>query len=544
MDPLMLQDIALILVCGSIVLFFCRFLKIPFAIGFLLTGVMTSNQGLHLISYEGTIQTFADVGVILLLFSIGMELSIPHIKAFRKDFFLGGLLQVTLTTLVGIGIGVLVGRPWGESIFLGWIISLSSTAIVGKVLSTKMELDTPQGIMAFAICVFQDVITIPMILLTPYLAHPETPLNLSWLTFLQHLALLFFFTWGAVKFLPTLFSLSFKPASHELFLTMVLAVCFGTSWIAHEAGLPLPIGAFLAGLFLANVEHRHQAISDITALKEIFLGAFFLSLGLLLDLQFLMDHIALVGATAFLLIFGKTVISTLVGGILGLPFRESLVVGLALAQIGEFSFVLLRTAQGVGIGTDFYNQLFLNVALLTMAATVILIERSRGVIDFLSKLPMPHWLFVPAHPLATAFPYKKGHILVVGYGTCGKLIIKESLARGFDCVLIEREVSKCREALQEGIAAHLGDATHPHALHQSNIKEASLAVVAVRSYPMAIRIAEAIREAHPYLPLLIRCRALREEAIPSSLAHETFFFDQHESAHAVLGKMGEMQGRG
>lgn len=537
MDPLLLKDLAVILLCGSILILLCHLVKLPTIVGFLLTGLTLSSNGLHLLSNEHTIQTLADVGVILLLFSIGMELPIPHIRTFRKDFFLGGLLQVTLTSLIGLGVGLMLGRSLGEAIFLGWLISLSSTAVVGKILSSRFEIETPQGIMALAICIFQDVITIPMILLTPYLAHPELGLSLSIYVPFRNFAILLGFGGVMFKILPPLFAFALKSFNRELFLILVLSVCFGTTWVAYELGLPVSIGAFLAGLLLANLEYQHQAISDISSLKEIFLGIFFLSLGMMLDLRFLYDHIFLVIAIAAALVVGKSLLAILVGGILGLTFRQSLLGGIILAQIGEFSFILLRTAQQVGIGTDFYYQLFLNVALFTMAGTVILIEQSHFLIDWMAQLPYHQWLFQAAHPLSSPFGSKKGHILVIGFGLCGKQILQGCKEKGIECVLIDRGLARCREAKQEGLLVHLGDATHSHTLEQVNLQKAKLAVVSIHAPSMALHIAEKIRAEHPSLPLFIRCHAPREIITPYNLSQATFFFDQHETANAILSKI-------
>jgi CPA2 family monovalent cation:H+ antiporter-2 len=273
-DTYLLKDLVVILLAAIGFQLVCYFLRVPAIVGFLLTGVLTGPQGLSLISSKSNVDTLAEIGIILLLFSVGMELPMHQIKALHKPFFLGGLLQVILTGLIGFAVAFILGRPIGESIFLGCLVSLSSTAIVSKILTSRYELETPYGMVSLAICLFQDVIVIPMLLLVPFLATGEQKEPMSLLLLIKNILVLTVFCFAAWKGLPYLFRIVTQKGHHELFIITILAVCFGTAFLAFELGLPVAIGAFLAGLFLANLEYRYQAMSDIVSLKEIFFGFF------------------------------------------------------------------------------------------------------------------------------------------------------------------------------------------------------------------------------------------------------------------------------
>jgi CPA2 family monovalent cation:H+ antiporter-2 len=377
MDIPLLGDIVVIFVLSVIVLFIFHKIRAPTIVGFLLTGIIAGPQGLGLIHAPDQVSTLAEIGVILLLFTIGLEISLKDLLMIKKYVLVGGTLQVILTIITVFAILRLIGIPLGESILLGFLISLSSTAIVLRILQSKAEFDSLHGRTTLGILIFQDIAIVPMMLVTPLLPGALDGITESPLVILgKGLGLIILVIISAKWIVPkTLYHIA-GTGDRELFLLSIVAICFVVAWITSLAGLSLGLGAFLAGLTISESQYSQQAFGNMLPLRDALTSFFFVSIGMLLDVNFLLKNPGYIVLLALSVIILKSLIAGSVIALIGLPIRITVLVGLALSQIGEFSFVLSQVGLGYGLLSIDIYQIFLDVTVLTMAATSFIIAIS------------------------------------------------------------------------------------------------------------------------------------------------------------------------
>ncbi|MDH3929345.1 MAG: cation:proton antiporter, partial [Deltaproteobacteria bacterium] len=369
MEVVLFKDVLVIFSLAIGVLLICQRLNLPSVLGFLLTGILAGPYGFRLISAIHEVEILAEIGVVLLLFTIGVEFSLKEFVRMKKSVVLGGSLQVILTFLVSFAISIRLGRPFNEAVFIGFFISLSSTAIVLKILQEKAEFDSPHGRMALAVLIFQDIAVVPMILLTPLLVGEGAHLGKS-LAFLalKGIGVFALVAASARWIVPALLYQIARSRSRELFLLSILVMCFGVAWLTYLAGLSLALGAFLAGLIISESEYGYHALGNVVPFRDVFTSLFFVSIGMLLDLGFLIKHPDQVALISVAVIISKTFIATTAVLFLGFPLRTAIIVGLTLCQVGEFSFILARVGVDSGLLVGDTFQLFLAVAVITMGA--------------------------------------------------------------------------------------------------------------------------------------------------------------------------------
>ena len=345
MEVPLLSDILIIFGLSIMVLFVFNRLRIPAIVGFLLTGVLAGPYGLGLIKAIHEVEVLAEIGVVLLLFTIGMEFSLEALLRIRKSILLGGCLQVLLTILVTFVLASLqIGCTFGESLFIGFLVSLSSTAIVLKLLQEKAEMDSPHGQTSLAILIFQDLIVIPMMLFTPLLAGMGGEIGQSLLIlFAKGAGVIVLVILSAKWIVPQLLYQIARTRSRELFLLTVVVLCFAIAWLTSSVGLSLALGAFLAGLIISESEYSHQALGNILPFRDVFTSFFFVSVGMLLDVGFVVENLLSVLTIVLIILTVKTITAGFTTVLLGFPLRTALLVGLTLAQLGEFSFILARS---------------------------------------------------------------------------------------------------------------------------------------------------------------------------------------------------------
>lgn len=318
----LLHDILIILGLSVIIVFILGRFKLPSVLGFLITGVIIGPGAFALIGAIEEVETMSEIGVILLLFVIGMELSLKQLASIRKTIFIGGFLQVGLSIAIATGFTKILGFGWNESVFLGFLFSLSSTAIVLKILQDRNEISAPHGRNALGILIFQDLIVIPMILLTPILAGNTTNIGLALLTLLLKSAVVIIITYVAARYLvPRLMHFIARTKSKELFMFTTLTLCFAVAFLTSEAGLSLALGAFLAGLIVSESEYSHQATSMILPFKELFTSFFFISIGMLLDVNFFIENSGIILLVVLGVFILKVAITALAVAFLKYPPR-------------------------------------------------------------------------------------------------------------------------------------------------------------------------------------------------------------------------------
>jgi len=512
MEVPLLHDIVVIFGLSIIVIFFCYLIRLPAIVGFLLTGVLSGPYGLALINNESDVQTLATVGIVLLLFVVGMEFSIKKITEYKRFFLIGGTLQVGLTVLAGFLIGKIAGSPPGESIFLGFLLSLSSTAIVLRLLQEKMESDSPHGRVIMGMMIFQDIAAIPMILAAPLLAGVNAEMDISVIyTILKGLFVLAIVLFSAAKLVPNILYHVAKTRNRELFLLSVITICSSVAWLTSTIGLSLSLGAFLAGLIISDSEYRSEAIGNMLPFQDIFTSFFFVSVGMLLNLEFFIHHPVYILALTLGIIILKAFLAGSAALILGMPLRTIVLIGIGMAQIGEFSFVLSKSGSALGLGSEYHYQLFLTVALLTMAFTPTLIYMAPKIANWLLKLPLPNRIKSGLSlQVEKEKPVLKDHVIIVGFGVSGRNLARSSHEANVPYLILEMNAETVRKEKQKGQPIHFGDASHNVVLQHANIGEAKIIAIVINDPIAASRIVEAAKRLNPHIYIIVRTRYLAE----------------------------------
>ena len=366
-----LRDVIIIFSLSVIVIFLFHKIKVPSIVGFLLTGVLAGPHALKLIKNVHDIEMIAEVGVILLLFTIGIEFSFKKLQKIRRSVLLGGALQVGLTILLTYFLTRQVGLSWPQAVFAGFLVSLSSTAVVLKIIQSRGEIATHHGQTSLAVLIFQDIIIVPMMLFLPFLAGSETEVASSILIFAAKAVLIIALTYiGAKYVIPWVLLNIARTQSRELFMIVIILIALAIAWFTSTLGLSLALGAFIAGLIISESEYSEQAFGNIMPFRDVFTSFFFVSIGMLLNLEFVANNLVLV----LLLTGGLMVLKTLVAGfatfMLGFPFRTTVIVALTISQIGEFSFILSRIGMDYELFSPDNYQAFLAVALALCAPSI------------------------------------------------------------------------------------------------------------------------------------------------------------------------------
>ena len=512
MEIQLLKDIVIIVGLSIVVLFICHRIRVPAIVGFLLTGILVGPHGMGLIKAAHEVEVLAEVGMVLLLFTIGIEFSLKNLLQIRKSVLIGGSLQVLLTILVTFVIARQIGQPFGQSIFIGFLISLSSTAIVLKLIQERAEIDSPHGRTSLAILIFQDVIIVPMILVTPLLAGAAGNLGQSLFALVaKGIGIVLLVMVSAKWIVPQVLYQVARTRSRELFLLSVVVICLAIAWLTSSAGLSLALGAFLAGLIISESEYSHQAFGNILPFRDLFISFFFVSIGMLLDVGFLFRQPMLIALIALGVLALKTIIAGSVAVLLGFPLRTTILVGFALSQVGEFSFILSKT--GVEhdlLGANIF-QLFLAISVLTMAATPFIIALAPRIADSILRLPLPRRLKSGLYPVPEIkVAGKKDHLIIIGFGVNGRNVARVARVAGIPYVVIEMNPETVRSGQAKGEPIYYGDATEEAVLQHAHIKDAMVVVVAIADPAATRRITEISRRLNLKAHTIIRTRYLQE----------------------------------
>lgn len=512
MEIPLLNDIVIIFGLAIAVLFICHRLRVQAIVGFLLTGILVGPYGLGLVKAIHDVEIFAEVGVVLLLFTIGIEFSLERLLQIRKSFLMGGSLQVLLTFLATLFIARQFGQDFGKAVFIGFLVALSSTAIVLKLIQERAEVDSPHGRTTLGILIFQDIIIVPMILVTPLLAGATENLGESLLVLLaKGIGIILLVMVSAKWFVPHLLYQIAKTRNHGLFLLSVIVICLGVAWLTSKAGLSLALGAFLAGLIISESEYSHQALGNILPFRDVFTTFFFVSIGMMLDIRFLFHHPGFIVLIALSVLVLKAIIAGSVTILLGFPLRTAVLVGFALGQIGEFSFILSRVGVEHGLLPGDLYQRFLAVTIVSMAATPFIISLAPRLADTILRLPVPKRLLSGIYPVSeTKAEDRKDHLIIIGFGVNGRNVVRAASIAGIPYAIIEMNPETVRTEQAKGEPIYYGDATQETVLQNANIKDARTAVVAISDPAATRRITEVIRRLGPTVHLIVRTRYLQE----------------------------------
>jgi len=508
MELVILKDIVIIFAFATAVNYLFTKIRIPTIIGYLLTGIVAGPSLLGVIESPHEIEFMAEIGIILLMFTIGLEFSLNHLIKIRNIVFFGGFIQLIFTAGITALFARMYDMSWGAAVFIGFPLALSSTALVLKILQERGELTSNYGRTVVGILIFQDIILIPLILLTPVLGGQTADIGAKLLGMgsktLFIMALVYV---GNRWIMPRVLHLIALTKNQELFLMSILLVCLAVALLTSEMGMSLAFGAFLGGLMISRSEYSQDAFSHLIPFKDTFTSFFFVSIGMLLDLNFFIENIVLVLATVLLVIVIKTVVASGTAFILGHTFRGTIMVGLAMAQIGEFSFILAKTGQTYQILSDYYYQLFLAVTIASMAVSPFLIMVAKPAANFLLKLPIPEVFVKGIFPLQEIeVPAMQNHIVMIGKDSRSLNLSRMANRMKLPYVSIVFDPASARARQVKGEMVVYGDAMNEPILRKAYIETAEIVVVSIGDAITALGVIEKVRTLNKHAYLIVRSK--------------------------------------
>ena len=508
----LLQDIVIIFSLASFVIWLFHKLNLPSIIGFLITGMLAGPHALGLIKSVEEIEFLAEFGVVLLLFTIGIEFSLANLIKSRKLVLLGGGLQVVLTTGITFLIGILLGRSVAESVFFGFLVALSSTAVVLKVLQERAEMNEAYGRFSLGVLIFQDLIIVPMILMIPLLAGASTDIGKDISILVLKVGVVMALTFaGSRFFVPWMLHLVAKTKSQELFLLTVLMFGLAVAWFTSSIGLSLALGAFLAGLIISESDYSHQAFGNVIPLRDIFISFFFVSIGMLFDFRFVFENPVIVIGSVLIVLALKTFLSGLIAFVLGFPFRTTVLAGLALSQVGEFSFILAKMGSEHSLIDDRFYQVFLSVSVLSMALAPFIIILAPRLAKLFERLPLSDRIRYGKKPPAFDKPKKiENHLVLIGMGLHGHHVAKASKAAGIEYIILDHDPDIVRVEQNRGEPIFFGDASHEEVLKHASIEKAEVVVITPSSSVSVFTITEKVRKLNPKTHIIARIVLLED----------------------------------
>jgi K+:H+ antiporter len=510
-DPNFLRELVIVLTATIAIVFIFQKLRLPNIVGFLLTGVIIGPHGFQLIQSVDQVETLAEIGVVLLLFTIGLEFSLETILSVQRRVVWAGLLQVALTTLVVLAVARLLGASMEVGLFYGFLVSLSSTAIVLRIYHDRGEINSLQGRLASGLLLFQDLCVVPMMLLLPVLAGSgqDSIFLIVWVL-AKSLITLVAIVWTARKLLPRLLHQVALLRNREIFVLFVVLVCFGTAWLTSETGLSLALGALVAGLVISESELSHQIVADILPLRDCFSGIFFISIGMLLNLGLLSQDFRITLLELLLMIGIKSMVLFAVFWWLYRSIRLGVVLGLGLAQIGEFSFVLAKAGINYKLLSPADGQIFLAASILSMMATPFLIQWAHAWAFGFEGLFKDTGFNRSTSGGAIETASATGHVIVVGYGLNGQNLARVLKEVSIPYRVLEMDPDLVRSAKAGGEPISFGDGTRPEILQQVGIEKARILVVAISDPAATARLVSQARRLRTDLYTIVRTRYVAE----------------------------------
>lgn len=503
---IILQDLLILLALSIPVVALAQRARIPAIVGFLVVGAIAGPHGFRLIGQPEVVRELAEVGVVLLLFTIGLELSLSHIARLRRTVLQGGLLQVGSTILVtGLAARYLYDISANRALFYGALVALSSTAIVLKAYADRGELDTPAGRVVISILLFQDLAVVPLMLMVPLLAATNGEATMPW----NRLGWGLFALAGLLALgrfvVPYVLERIVLLRNRELFTLCVAFFGLLAAFLTASVGLSLALGAFLAGLLISESDYGLQALSDILPFRDTFSGIFFTSVGMLLNTAVLFESFAAVAVVTLLVVIFKVLIVTLVVTTLRRPFRVSLVSALGLAQIGEFSFVLAEVGRPLGLFGETDYQLFLAASVLSMLLAPLLIASARPLTEGVSALfRLPALELLPHQESQIA--ELRDHAIIVGHGLSGRHLTRVLRAAEIPHVVLEQNGREVRRAREEGVNILFGDGTRREVLGRVGVERARVIVFTIASVADERRGVAMARHLNPAVRIVVRTR--------------------------------------
>lgn len=541
-DTSFLTEILLVLLTATGVAVIFEKFRLPSILGFLLTGVIIGPQGFGILSNNEHIRMLAELGIVLLMLTIGLEFSVERLRGMQNIAVIGGTLQIFVSIAVSMAFGWWRGWTFYEGFFLGSVIALSSTAIVLKYLMDRGEIDSPHGRIAISILIFQDLAVVPlMIFLSAFgqsLSSVGWALGVAFLKTIFLLASAFFFS---RYLLPQLLFRLAEIRNREIFFLFSVVVCLGMAWGSGALGLSMAIGALLAGFMFANTGFSHQLIGDIIPFRHLFVSIFFVSIGLLFDIRFFFSHIFLVLSVVSLVLFINFFIMTLLIMAFGFPPRIAVITGIMLSQIGEFSFLLIEMSRRSGHITPDLYQVLLSTAFMTMLMMPLLFSAIPWVLKFLGGFKMfglPPAKWGRQEPALSSL---SNHVVLCGFGPTGRDLAAAFQEEKIPFVIIEMNPSRMREAKKMHMKTVYGDAANQEVLKRVGIDRARALVVSFPDPLGTTQIIRVVQGLNPNVILAVRTRYEGQMPRLYELGADIVVTEEWEASHElnrlVLGQL-------
>ncbi len=511
-------------------------IKLPSIIGFLITGIIIGPFGLRLIDDTAGIQFLAEIGVAFLLFTIGIEIQLSRFLKHLSEILLTGGLQILCTFIVGVCIGLAMQLSVSQSIFIGFILAHSSSALVLKILKDRSDEDAPQGRISIGVILFQDVMVVPMMLLIPFLAGESGPdaLMIIW-KLLKSVLIIVIILVAARYVIPIVLEKLVNMNMRDVLVISSVVITMGIAWITESLGLSLAIGAFLAGLALSDTDFTHQIISDINPFRDVFLSVFFVSFGMILNLDFLREHTGYILLTSLVIIVIKAAI---VFGLVKLqqyPLRVALLSGVLLSQIGEFSFVLASQGFKSNIISDYIYQTFIGASVLTFIVTPLLVSLVYYVLARRN-------IFNPAQdakPDSCTNAYN--HVIICGMGLNGRNLVRVLKDTAINYVIIDLNFSKIKNAKSKGDKNTIwGDASNVEILRRANVEAARVMVIAISDRFLTKSCLSNARAINPNLHVIVRTKYLSDIEDLLALGANDVIPEEFETSIQIFSRVLKM----
>jgi len=503
----MFQSIELILILlvssvAAVAVF--RYLRISSTIAYFFVGLLLGPFAFGLLPNTESVKHFVEFGIVFLMFTIGLEFSLPKLNSMRKIIFGLGAIQVVTTILTTMAISRLFNLNFGSAFIIGSAFSLSSTAIVLKILVERIDLNSRHGKLATGILLFQDLAVIPILILIPAISSDSYDLyTISGLIFIKVLILFTILFWLGKPILNFWFGIVAKQKSRELFVLNVLMITLIFSYLTNLTGLSYALGAFIAGMLISETRYRYQVESDIASFRDILLGLFFISIGMMLNISIFIDYLSIIIAIFTLYTFFKVILISVLTKIYSYEWGVGLRVGIILGQAGEFSFVVLSLGNDQGLLTGDLFQIILSTCLLSMLVSPFLIPLNGKIARFLSKNYLRNSQKVVANIEDTG-KVLNDHVILCGFGRSGQYLARFLKEESVSFIAIDMDLNRVNDAASAGELVMYGDASRRVVLKAAGIAKAKAIVITYADDRASSKVLHVIRDDYPDLPVIVR----------------------------------------
>lgn len=501
-----LWQIVMLLTAAVVAVAVCKHYRLPSALAYFVVGAFIGPAGLKLIPGAEDVQSLAEFGVVFLLFTVGLEFSLPILIAMKRVVLGLGAAQVVATTAVVGAVAWLIGLPGESAVVLGGMLAMSSTAIVIRQLTEQLEINSRHGRLAVGILLFQDLAVVPFLILIPALAAGDTSSLASELVLalIKGVAVIMVMMWLGYKLLRPLFRAIAAFHSAELFTLTALLFALAAAWITQASGLSMALGGFLAGMMIGETEFKHQVEADIRPFRDVLMGLFFISIGMLLNLPEIFSNLHWILLLLLVVTVFKIISIMLVAMMDGIPKGVALRTGIVLGQSGEFGLALLMLAFASGLFTENLTHIVAATMVLSMALAPFLVQKNSAMAKTFCAESYGRNRQEILDDVQSASQGLAGHVIICGYGRTGQNIGHLLEQEGFQYVALDLDASRVNEAKEAGEPASYGDSTHLNILQAAGIATARAVVITYDDVPAAEKVLTNVRNVRPDIPVLVR----------------------------------------